>query len=87
MADVFDSIRDVVNNPTGDLDDLSPRQHEIGNLAARGYVTREIASLLRVSEKTVSSHLEKIKLKTGIDKTGLVTHLVRRIEKVLDRFG
>ncbi len=46
---------------------LTPRQVEILRLVAAGRTDREIAALLRLSERTVSNHLAHIFAKTGAD--------------------
>jgi predicted ATPase/DNA-binding CsgD family transcriptional regulator/DNA-binding XRE family transcriptional regulator len=42
------------------VDRITPREREIATLVARGYVTRDIAQQLVVSERTVDNHLQHI---------------------------
>jgi DNA-binding NarL/FixJ family response regulator len=44
---------------------LTPRQREVLALVARGRTSREIASILRVTPRTVESHRENIGRKLG----------------------
>jgi DNA-binding NarL/FixJ family response regulator len=43
-----------------DPDNLSPREREVLELAARGYLYKEIAESLHISVATVSSHISRI---------------------------
>jgi DNA-binding CsgD family transcriptional regulator len=45
---------------------LSPRETEIIALIAEGYLTKEIAVRLQISEGTVKSHRKKIHEKLGV---------------------
>ena len=65
----------------GDLppDSLSPREAQVLQLVAEGKSTKETASLLGVSSKTVESHRQRIMAKLDIhDVPGLVRHAIRR---------
>ncbi|MGJ0510207.1 MAG: helix-turn-helix domain-containing protein [Methylocystis sp.] len=42
---------------------LSPRQMEIARLVADDLSDKEIANILRISERTVQSHLERIAMR------------------------
>ena len=42
---------------------LTPREEAILSLVAQGYVDKEIALKLRLSTRTVQTHVEKAKLK------------------------
>jgi len=43
-----------------ELDQLSPREHEVLRLIARGYTYKEIARALSISAKTVESHVSSV---------------------------
>lgn len=45
---------------------LSPREIEVLSLVGRGYTVKYIASKLTVSERTVKTHIENIKLKNDL---------------------
>lgn len=45
---------------------LSPREHEVASLIARGLTSKEIAEQLVVSEKTVDTHADHIRQKLGL---------------------
>lgn len=59
-------------------DRLTPRQREILHLIARGYATREIATQLHVSVKTVESHRAQLMQRLNIhDVAGLTRYAIR----------
>ena len=53
----------VISN---DVDTLTPREHQVARLAARGLSASEIAQHLHISERTVESHLANAYAKLGI---------------------
>ena len=57
---------------------LSPREHEIARMVAKGYANKTIASLLDISTWTVSSHLRRIFSKLD------VTSRAAMVAKLLD---
>lgn len=60
------------------LDRLTPRQVEVLRLVADGYRTREIATRLKLSVKTVESHRGEIMKRLAIhDVVGLVRYAIR----------
>ena len=60
------------------LDSLTPRQVEVLRFVADGYRTREIASRLKLSVKTVESHRGEIMKRLGIhDLVNLVRYAMR----------
>lgn len=60
------------------LDRLTPRQREILQLVVEGHKTREIASMLNVSVKTVETHRAQLMDRLGIhDVAGLVRYAIR----------
>jgi DNA-binding NarL/FixJ family response regulator len=60
------------------MDTLSDREMEVFRLIGDGYSTREIAEKLRLSQKTIDSYREHLKLKLGL-ATGadLVRHAIQ----------
>ena len=62
----------------GQDDRLTPRQREILHLIARGFATREIATQLHVSVKTVESHRAQLMQRLNIhDVAGLTRYAIR----------
>jgi len=57
---VLDAFRagEVVGN--AELDELTPREREVLQLIARGYMYKEIAARLHLSVKTVESHVSNV---------------------------
>jgi PAS domain S-box-containing protein len=49
---------------------LTPTEIQIARFVKRGKVSREMAELLNVSERTIESHRQKIRLKIGIKNNG-----------------
>jgi len=45
---------------------LSPREHQIAQLAADGFTNREIAARLVIGERTVETHLSRVYMKLGV---------------------
>ncbi|HZB50676.1 MAG TPA: response regulator transcription factor, partial [Mycobacteriales bacterium] len=59
-------------------DPLTPREHEVLRLVARGLSNRLIARELALSEKTVKAHVSAILAKLGVaDRTQAALHAVR----------
>jgi two-component system nitrate/nitrite response regulator NarP len=54
------------DRPSSAVDKLSPRQLRVARLVADGFRTREIAQLLRMSERTVSAHRTEITKRLGL---------------------
>lgn len=58
---------------------LTPRELEVGALVSRGLTNRQIAERLVLSERTVDSHLERIRNRLGVrSRTEIVVWLVER---------
>ena len=57
------------------LDALSPRERELVTLVARGRTDAQIAAELHISVRTVSSHLDRIRDKTGCRRRADLTRL------------
>jgi DNA-binding CsgD family transcriptional regulator len=54
---------------------LSPRERELVTLVARGHTDAQIAGLLFISVRTVSSHLDRVRDKTGCRRRADLTRL------------
>ena len=54
---------------------LSPRERELVTLVARGHTDAQIAGQLYISVRTVSSHLDRIRDKTGCQRRADLTRL------------
>jgi DNA-binding CsgD family transcriptional regulator len=52
--------------PAAEGESLTPREHEVAELAVQGYTAREIADALSIGERTVESHLAKVYGKLGV---------------------
>ncbi len=57
------SLQEIVNPR---LRSLSPREFEILDLIAKGFLNKEIAGQLKISEGTVITHRKRIKDKAGV---------------------
>ena len=57
------------------MEALSPRERELVTLVARGHTDAQIAGLLFISVRTVSSHLDRIRDKTGCRRRADLTRL------------
>lgn len=64
--------------PPARLDALTPREFEIFRLLARGESLSECASVLNLSQKTISNHQTMIKEKLGVSTTAALVHLALR---------
>jgi DNA-binding CsgD family transcriptional regulator len=58
-----------------DLTRLSPRERELLTLVARGRTDAQIAAQLYITVRTVSSHLDRIRDKTGCRRRADLTRL------------
>jgi DNA-binding CsgD family transcriptional regulator len=58
-----------------DLSRLSPRERELLSLVARGRTDAQIAAQLYITVRTVSSHLDRIRDKTGCRRRADLTRL------------
>jgi len=64
-----------------DTDDLSPREREVLDFLARGYLYKEIADLMKVSYSTVRTHIERIYEKLHVQsRSQAVAHYFRHEE-------
>ena len=57
------------------LEALSPRERELVTLVAQGNTDAQIAGQLYISVRTVSSHLDRIRDKTGCRRRADLTRL------------
>ena len=63
---------------------LTPREKEIFSLLIENYTTKEIASKLKISEKTVRNHISNAMQKLGVKgRAGAVVELLRLGELTL----
>ena len=69
------------------LDALSPRERELITLVARGHTDAQIAEQLHISVRTVSSHLDRIRDKTGCRRRADLTRLALNAGLVSRRPG
>jgi DNA-binding NarL/FixJ family response regulator len=63
MAQIARKIVDVfrlTRRPAAENDDLTPREREVLELLAQGFLYKEIADQLKITYRTVSSHIEHI---------------------------
>ena len=62
-----------------DVDTLTPREHQVARLAARGLSASEIAQHLHISERTVESHLANAYAKLGIHSRAALRKIGERL--------
>jgi DNA-binding NarL/FixJ family response regulator len=63
----------------GPRDRLTPRELDVVKLIAEAYTNKQIAEILKVSEKTVESHRANVLAKLGMrDRVELVRYAIRR---------
>ncbi len=57
---------------------LTPREKEIFSLLIENYTTKEIASKLKISEKTVRNHISNVMQKLGVNgRASAVVELIK----------
>jgi len=67
--------------PLGHADDpmLSPREHEIARMVAKGYANKTIATVLDISSWTVGTYLRRIFAKLGVSsRAAMVARLLEQ---------
>lgn len=65
-------------DPIFPLETLSDREMEVFQLIGGGFATRDIATRLKLSAKTIDSYRENLKVKLGLENSAeLVRHAVR----------
>jgi DNA-binding CsgD family transcriptional regulator/tetratricopeptide (TPR) repeat protein len=63
----------------GPLSRLTPREREVFDRLATGATNKAIASVLVISEKTVSVHVSNVLAKLGVENRGAAAALARRL--------
>jgi DNA-binding CsgD family transcriptional regulator len=66
---------DAVSRPPAGLNQLSARETELVTLVAQGRTDAQIAAQLFISVRTVGSHLDRIRDKTGCRRRADLTRL------------
>jgi DNA-binding NarL/FixJ family response regulator len=75
---IRDHLEGVRNGKRGAADPLTPRETEIVKLVAEGHTSREIATTLVISEKTVERHRANVLEKLGMrDRVELTRYAIR----------
>jgi DNA-binding NarL/FixJ family response regulator len=84
LVDLAEQLRPAVfgapSEPAGELDSLTTREREVARLVAKGLTSRAIASRLRLSPRTVESHIARIYRKTGASSRAALASIVTRDE-------
>jgi len=78
----IDGVRCILARPRkvggNDALHLSPREHEVARMIAKGYPNKIIASVLEISVWTVSTHLRRIFAKLGVtSRAAMVTRMFK----------
>ena len=60
MLDAFAGPLPAESTADAELDQLTPREREVLQLIARGYMYKEIALRLEISAKTVEAHVSAV---------------------------
>lgn len=66
-ADAAANQTGQLTTSSGSIEPLTPRETQIARLVADGFVNKEIASKLSISEWTVSTHMRRIFAKLGVE--------------------
>jgi PAS domain S-box-containing protein len=77
-SNLDDIISPFVRGSSINLLDFTPTELQVANLVKQGKITKEIASILNLSPKTIEFHRDNIRKKMGIKnrKINLRTHLL-----------
>jgi DNA-binding NarL/FixJ family response regulator len=76
IRDYFERVQSGETPPS---DPLSTRESEVIKLIAEGHTSKEIASMLTISEKTVERHRANVLAKLGLrNKVDLTRYAIRR---------
>ena len=82
---VHDFIRNGVDENHSTLESLTPREREVLQLIAEGFVTKQIATRLNLSGKTVESHRQQLMKKLDVHNiAGLTKYALRQGITALD---
>ncbi|GJL68850.1 MAG: DNA-binding response regulator [Nitrospirales bacterium] len=71
--DFLDTFTQEMSVPQAETDLLTPRQREVLQLIAEGYSTKEIATILNVSAKTIEFHRTQIIRELNLHSTAELT--------------
>jgi len=71
-----------LRDPAAGLPQLTSRERELVTLVASGHTDAQIASQLHISIRTVRSHLDRIRSKTGCRRRADLTRLALQVEAV-----
>jgi DNA-binding NarL/FixJ family response regulator len=78
---ILDRVAGATRGSSSPLEQLTDRELEVFRLLGEGRTTKEAASLLNLSPKTVAVHRDNIKTKLGITSSvELLRHAVRWVE-------
>jgi DNA-binding CsgD family transcriptional regulator/tetratricopeptide (TPR) repeat protein len=66
------------------VNQLSPRELDVAQLVAQGLTSRDIAMRLTVTERTVNTHLERIRDKLGVRSRAEITAWLMQIGRTTD---
>ena len=71
-------VETLADGPGEEADQLTPREHEVLDLIARGFSNKRIALELGVAEKTVKTHVSHVLAKLGVaDRTQAALYAAR----------
>jgi len=75
--------KEILADPFRNQKELTPREREIAQLAARGWSITEIGQELEIVPHTVAVFLNRIRLKIGVNRHGLTRQMIERLEEAL----
>ena len=82
---VLDAFAGPAPQPESELDDLTPREREVLQHIARGYMYKEIALRLDISPKTVEAHVSSVLRKLQLSSRHELTRWATERGLGLDR--
>jgi DNA-binding NarL/FixJ family response regulator len=74
-GEVLGVMRLAPEKPAGSVESLTPRQREVLQLVAEGHSTKEIASRLGISTRTVEFHKYQVMETLGLHSSAELTHV------------